>query len=335
MSSPDTSAITSSDTGLAPYEYSIPNLNGCDDLLETEHGFLCALRPSRLDAEARDTFGEDSIVDRTLGFGYHVVAFPRLETEINGVYVHFTGSMGRAYNQSNGGFPSATLLDESMQAGLITLQIAYHNRYAVNSPEECIGSNDVDNCAGDVRREKITGENLTNVVDVPISDSINHRLELLVTHLNQQGFTFPVSVFKDASPNWSELLIGGHSQGSGHALYITKFWGSQHTCLFGGPFDVADTVPQTPPEAIADWYLVEPTVDISTVRALLSEDDSSYVNFVRAYDILNMEEDIHWQSFQSNDYTNGNGESISGHGAVVHDPRFAALRHEMCFSHGQ
>ena len=83
-----------------------------------------------------------------------------------------------------------------MQAGFITIQIAYHNRYAVNSPSECIGSNDVDNCAGDVRREKITGEDVTTVVDVPVADSITDRMTTLVTYLEAQAFVFPVSILE-------------------------------------------------------------------------------------------------------------------------------------------
>ena len=123
------------------YIYTIPDLSSCDDVYETEHGSLCAIQPSRIDPDARDHFGQESIADQTLGFGYHVVAFPKPDANIRGVYVHFTGSMGRAYDQRNATFPSATILNEAMQNGLITIQLAYHNRYAVNSPSECIGYN--------------------------------------------------------------------------------------------------------------------------------------------------------------------------------------------------
>ena len=111
------------------------------------HGFLCALRPSRLDPMARDQFGADSLLDRTLGFGYHVVAFPAIDQEIKGVYVHFTGSMGRAFNQNNEAFPSSTLLDEATKAGFITIQIAYHNRHA-STVRGVLGSTDVDIIGG-------------------------------------------------------------------------------------------------------------------------------------------------------------------------------------------
>ena len=323
----------SEDTGdLEPYIYTLPDLDVCDDVQETQYGFLCAIQPSRLDDEARDQYDDSSLVNRTLGFGYDVVAFPKPTQEINGVYAHFTGSMGRAYNQNNGQFPSTTILNEAMQSGFITIQIAYHNRYSVNSIEECFGSTQVDNCAGDVRREKITGENLTEVVEVPISDSIVHRMYTVIEYLEQNAFTFPISPVSNGTINWSNFFIGGHSQGAGHALYITKYWDSIHTCLFGGPFDVADTIPERPIENIADWYLDNQSlINIDKIRALLSVDDDNYDNFVHAYNLLNLEEGIHWQSFQATEYTNIDGDSISGHGAVVHDPDFAELRFETCF----
>ena len=190
------------------------------------------------------------------------------------------GSMGRGVQSTHGTFPSATILDEAMQSGLITIR-AYHNRYSVNSPSECVGSNDVDNCAGDVRREKITGEDVSSVVEVPVADSITHRMTTLVTYLEEQSFVFPISILDDDSIQWPSLMIGGHSQGAGHALYITKYWDSAYTCLFGGPYDVPDTVPTAPSEDIADWYLDDSvTVDISTIKALLSTDDNNCDNFL-------------------------------------------------------
>ena len=339
----DTENRTNEDTSVfeeeeqeSPYNYEIPNRDLCDHALDMTHGFLCAIRPSRLDPMARDQFGTDSLLDRTLGFGYHVVAFPLMGQEIKGVYVHFTGSMGRAFNQNNEAFPSSTLLDEAMKAGFITIQIAYHNRHAVNSPEECLESTDVDNCAGGVRLEKITGEDISEVVDGPLSDSINQRIKTVVQYFEQQDFIFPISIVDDNAINWSELVVGGHSQGSGHALYIEKYWNSAHTCLFGGPYDVADTVPEVPVENIADWYLDEDfLVDITKVRGLISIDDNNYEQFVQSYNILSMQQGIHWQSIEAPVYSDINGDSISGHGAVVHDPAFVQQRYDTCFSHTQ
>jgi hypothetical protein len=332
------SAVASSSTsggggGSKGFVYRQPDPSVCDATRELEHGYLCAIRPSRLDDTARDVFGEATVADKNFGFGYHVVAFPTEATAIEGVYLHFTGSMGRAYHQGSQRFPSQTLLKEAMKAGYITVQVAYHNRYAVNSPEECIGAKDIDDCAGRVRYEKITGEDVTSVVEVPPADSIRKRLLDLFGYMQNVGFDFPAPVTSNGEIAWENLRLGGHSQGSGHALYITKYWNSQHTCLLGGPYDVPDTVPSLPPENIADWYLDDSrAIDRSKLRALVAVDDANYSQFVAAYAVLGLEEGLHWQSFSAASYTDWEGKSISGHGAVVHDPAFAEQRFRTCFA---
>ena len=327
----DTGA-SSEDTTVEEYAYQPPPMSICDASEEVEYGTLCAIQPSRLDSNARDRFSETGPADRNLGFGYHVIGFPIEGTTINGVYIHFTGSMGRGYHQDNEEYASRVLLNEAMQAGYIIIQIAYHNRYAVNSPEECIGNPSVDNCAGNTRYEKITGEDQSSVVDVPQADAIIPRLKTLFAYLDESDFALPVTPVVDDEISWSSFRIGGHSQGAGHALYITKYWDSAYTCLFGGPYDVPDEVPTVPLENIADWYLDQmESVDITNVRALLSADDSSYEQFLIAYNILGMEENTHWSSFSASTYQDHNGEEVSGHAAVVKDPAYRTLRYTTCF----
>lgn len=315
------------------FVYEPPDPSVCDATLTVDKGWLCAIQPSRLDEAARDQYSSDSLADKNLGFGYHVVAFPNSDQSINGVYVHFTGSMGRPYHPNSKSFPSEVLLNEAVAAGYVTVQVAYHNRYLVNSEEECVGSHSVDDCAGLVRYEKITGEDVSPVVEVPISDSISQRIKTVVTYLESMGFDFPFEVVSEGAINWSQLRIGGHSQGSGHALYISKYWDSAHSCLLGGPYDVADSEPSIPPENIADWYLDDSAnVDITKIRALTSIDDASYEQFVSAYALIGLEEGIHWTSFSAASYSDNEGDDISGHAAAVHDPAFASQRHDACFT---
>ena len=319
--------------GGQPYLYQPPDPSVCDATLDTEHGWLCALQPSRLDSAARDIFAEGELTDETLGFGYHVIAFPHVGAEPVGVYVHFTGSFGRPYHQGSGRFLSRLLLDEAMAAGFVVLQPAYHNRFAVNSPRECRGAIDVDNCAGLVRQEKLTGEDLSDVTEVPVADAIEPRIRALASYLDSVGFEAPVPLVTSGEVQWQRLRLGGHSQGSGHALYISKYFGSEHTCLLGGAYDVPDSVPMAPRQVIADWYLDDSAmIDRAQLRALLSVDDDNYREFVIAYDVLGLEEGLHWSSFSAPSYTDSDGESVNGHSAVVQDPAFRSQRHEACFS---
>lgn len=322
----------SSDGGTNP-GYVAPAKTICDATEDVSGGYLCALQPSRLDLAARDIYGNGTISDQTLGFGYHAIAFPGSGASINGIYVHLTGSFGRPYNQSSGSFPSKTLLTEGIDAGYIVIQLAYHNRFAVNGMTECGGSTDVDNCAGLVRNEKITGNDVTTIVDTPLADSIEQRMLKLAEYFDAQAYQLPLALVTGSQVNWNSLRIGGHSQGSGHALYIGKYMGAAHICLLGGSYDIADTVPIVPAENIADWILDNSvTFELTKIRAVLSVDDASYAEFVNAYDVIELTENQHWKSFSAANYFDVDGNSITGHAAAVHDPAFSALRNTACFS---
>jgi hypothetical protein len=167
------------------FVYQQPAAAICDTSVTVANGLLCAIQPSRLDANTRDVFGGGSSADFILGFGYHIVGFPPTGTNIKGVYVHFTGSYGRPYNQFSDVYGNAPFLDEALSTGYIVIQLAYHNRYSINF-DECggdIATLAIDNCSGDARMEKITGADVSSVVDTPIADSIEFRLATLVDYL--------------------------------------------------------------------------------------------------------------------------------------------------------
>jgi len=317
-----------------PYVYMQPSPEFCLASEVAEYGFLCAVQPSALDAATRDIYATGSLPDERLGFGYHVVAFPQNGTEINGVYLHLTGSYGRPYNQRNGEFANRLFLKEALEAGYITIQLAYNNRFAVNL-DECGGNAErlaVDNCAGDVRLEKITGEDISDVTDTPRADSIEHRLLTLFEYLESQGVDFPYALTDGERINWSRLRVGGHSQGATHAMYLYKYFDAAHACVLAGGYDVPDSVPDVPPEGVADWLLDGSVpVDLSAIRAVVSVDDSSYDAFVAAYALLGMEKGVHWQDFNGAPYQDSDGEEISGHSAAVKDSRFKDLRIQACF----
>ncbi len=316
------------------YAYKPPPLDFCVATEAAGTGSLCAIKPSDLDPAARDIYARGSRADETLGFGYHAVAFPPDGVEIKGVYIHLTGSYGRPYNQDSGAFANRLLLREALEAGYITIQPAYNNRFAVNL-DECSGSFKklaVDNCAGNVRAEKITGEDLSEVTDTPPADSIEQRLIRLFAYLESQGVQFPYALYRDKKINWERVRVGGHSQGATHALYLGKYFGAARVCVLAGGYDVPDLVPSLPPERLADWLLdTSVSLNIGKVRAVTSIDDSSYEKFIRAYAVLGMEKGTHWQSFDGAPYLDTDGKVLSGHAAVVKDPRFSDLRAQACW----
>jgi len=318
-----------------PVEYQQPDPSICDFSLNRAEGLLCAIQPSRLDPTSRDIYGSNTYQDRSLGFGYHAIAFPETGADIQGVYIHLTGSYGRAFNQTNDTFSSADFLDEALSAGYITVQVAYNNRFAVNL-DECGGNIlnlNTDNCAGDVRWEKITGEDMSAVTETPIADSIEYRLIKIFEYLESNGVQMPENYVTNNRVEWRKLRTGGHSQGATHALYLVKYFSAARACMLAGGYDVADTVPSLPQENIADWFLDNSqTLDIGKIFALVSIDDSSYDAFIRGYNVLGLVEGQHFVVFSGAPYSDSNGNIISGHAAALKDPRYINLRNDACFA---
>ncbi len=314
--------------------YQQPDAAVCSTSLQLGAGLLCAIQPSAADTASRDQYGNGSLADSVLGFGYHVIAFPPTGTQIEGVYVHFTGSYGRPYNQASANYPSQTFLEEALEANYITIQVAYNNRFSVNL-DECggdISRLNVDNCSGDVREEKLTGIDVSTVSDTPLADGAEFRLLALVDYLAARGFQFPQSFINNGAVNWSVLRVGGHSQGATHALYLGKYFAAQSVCMFAGGFDVPDTIPALPAENLADWLLDSNVVlDIDKVRAVVSVDDNSYAAFISAYQHLGMTQNVHYEEFSGAPYADVGGNVIDGHKAVLSDPRYKNLRVAACF----
>jgi len=317
------------------FVYQQPSASTCDASAVIAGGLLCAIRPSRLDANSRDVYGSASPADLIFGFGYHAIAFPPTGTDIQGIYIHLTGSYGRPYNPVSDVFASASFLQEALSAGYITIQLAYDNRFSINF-DECGGDPgklSIDNCSGDARMEKIIGTDVSSVVDTPIEDSIEFRLLAIADYLQTAGFEFPFEITVGGAVNWPALRVGGHSQGATHALYLAKYFFAGHACLLAGGYDIADAVPTIPVENIADWLLDDSvTLDLDGIRAVVSVDDGSYDNFVRTYGELGLIRGVHFEEVSGAPYSDADGAPIGGHSAILNDPRYADLRTEACFA---
>ena len=315
------------------YDYKQPSRSICDHHEDFDNGFLCAIRPSRLDSDTRDIYDTDTVKNHRLGFGYHAIMFPNDGVRIRGVYIHFGGTFSRPFNPINNTFRSGTFLREAWDSGFIVIQLAYNNRFAINSEGECGGDFQIDNCAGNIRREKILGGNLSPIAVTPVADSIEHRLIRLVEYLETKNFELPINAIRYNRINWPRMFLGGHSQGAGQALYIGKYFGAKHVCMLAGSYDVPDVVPAPPPELIADWFLdTSSTIPRRKVRAILAEDDQFSSQFFSAYDVLSLVENWHWRSFFAEQYFDEDLNEINGHAAAIRDPSFGELRRRACFT---
>lgn len=128
------------------------------------------------------------------------------------------------------------------EEGYHAIGLTYPNDEAVGVL--CSGNTDPD-CAGKVRREIITGEEQSPLVDVSPANSITGRLGSLLTNLHTN---FPDEGWDQfmiaGQPNWGRITIAGHSQGAGHAGYFGKLYSMDRILMFSGPNDVGLTAIQ-------------------------------------------------------------------------------------------
>lgn len=92
------------------------------------------------------------------------------------------------------------------------------------------------------RQEVCFGTPLSVDVTVDSLNSIYTRTLKLIQYL---ALTYPTQNWAQylASPstlNWSKILVGGHSQGSGHACYLAKYFFVERVLMFSGPNDYSD-----------------------------------------------------------------------------------------------
>jgi len=329
-SSGDTSATgDTSDTG-TPVDTRPRLLDSCEVTLPLDHGTLCVLRPSVLDPGARDEAGT-SVLDARIGYGWHVVAIPDEPRADHPMWVHIGGSYGRPYDQDNGNVRGGLWMDELMAEGFLVLQPAYDNRFAVN--DSCSPNQpgfEEDNCAGNVREEVLTGDDLTDLRETPLQDAMEHRMAVLTQHLAaHQGVTLPAAL-DPAAPDWSLLSVSGHSQGGNLAYYIARFRGVVFGCMLAAPYDYHDAVDPSFP-FIADWFTEgTPLTPVEQLGQLITTEDDAADAFRSAGALIGLEAGVQAFEVSAPPYTNVTGEELDGHAAALSDPDLAADRAAAC-----
>jgi polyhydroxybutyrate depolymerase len=90
-----------------------------------------------------------------------------------------------------------------------------------------------------IRRERLYGEDVTDIVEVSRADSIENRLIKVLEYIHnlhpEEGWDMFLT--DDLQLRWDLIVIGGHSQGAGHAAYLAKEHAMAGVIIFGGPGD--------------------------------------------------------------------------------------------------
>jgi hypothetical protein len=319
-----------------------PNLSFCFATQKTAHGTLCAIQPSKIDSRTLDKAATGTITEADKGFGYHVFAVPDNWSGAKGVWVHFTGSYGRPYDQTSFRTQSGTVfsdplfMDEIMEKGYTVLQPAYDNEFSVG--DLCGRATDgynIDNCSGAVREMSLTGQG--NGAGKRYDDqynTIDYRLKKMVGYIEDvQKIQLPDTI-SSSSIDWSKLEVSGHSQGADQTFYIAKKRLVHSACILAGTYDNPDTVKPYGTKNVADWYTATATIMTpkSSIRAVMTTTDPGYDSF---YTTLTTVVDLPTTQIfvdTTSPYNDVAGNVLDGHAATIKDPSLKTIRANACFA---
>jgi len=118
--------------------------------------------------------------------------------------------------------------------GYHTLSIDYKNNVITtvcnNSPDS--------SCFDKFRQEIMFGTPVSDSVNVDSTNSIINRFTKLLQYLIKNDPNGGWSEFiKGDNVQWGKIVVGGHSQGAGHAAYIGKHFKVSRVLMFSGPQD--------------------------------------------------------------------------------------------------
>jgi hypothetical protein len=175
----------------------------------------------------------------------HYVCFPEAFSQRRGtlwVFLPGTGAVPSDYT---------TVTQEAAKAGLHAISLRYPNDKSVNL-QLCPFDNDLA-CHEKIRTEIVTGVDVSKHVSVDSANSIEGRLRSVISYMHSH---FPDEGWgqymgSDGEIVWSSVVIAGHSQGGGHAVYIAREHRVHHVISFAW-VDVKN-------ESLAPWLTESPS----------------------------------------------------------------------------
>lgn len=136
------------------------------------------------------------------------------------------------------------LLREAARLGYYVIGLMYPNEFNILS--SCAGSPDSD-CAANIRMEILDGMDRSSSLSINRANSIDNRLIKLLVYLDAHFPSEGWSRFlKNGAPDWSQIVVGGHSFGAGQAALIGTIRLVNRVALISGPA----------PEAAAAWVSI-------------------------------------------------------------------------------
>lgn len=187
--------------------------------------------------------------------GPHLIRNPQIQTASPKLLVTIggTGSLPRDFG---------AFAELASSLGYAVLSLDYPNMTISTVCRE----NPVPDCFDRFREEVVTGKDSSPHVKVDLANSILNRLRSAVFWAQDQDPRWK-AFWKNGDVYWSRVVIAGHSQGSGHAAYLSKMFPFQGVISFAGPQDTwVDG-------SVGAWVLKSGATSATRYHALLHRDD--------------------------------------------------------------
>lgn len=150
--------------------------------------------------------------------------------------------------------------------GYDVINLSYNNNVAAASLK-----NDSDVYAFDnYRQESCFGTPISDAISIDSLNSIYTRTLNLLKYLsiNYSNQNWGQYLINNDSIDWSKIVVGGHSQGSGHACYLGKQFNVDRVLMFSGPNDYSNYFSDA-----ANWLKTQGKTPIERHFAYLSLND--------------------------------------------------------------
>lgn len=190
--------------------------------------------------------------------------------QLNKLFLFFGGTGSSSSTDYN------ALRLHSANLGFDFINLSYPNAVAASSL-----ANSTDSLAFDKYRQELCfGTPVSADVAVDSLNAIYTRILKLIQYLD---VTYPAQNWGQylTTPNsldWTKIIVGGHSQGSGHASYLAKQYLVDRVLMFAGPNDYSDHFSNS-----ANWLRQSGTTPIERHYVYLSLNDE-IVDFSKQFE---------------------------------------------------
>jgi hypothetical protein len=189
------------------------------------------------------------------------------------------------YLPGTGGVPGNALLaqQEAAKLGYHVIGLMYVTSYSLS--QLCTSAPDPNSCFENAHYEITFGIDVSPLVDVNQTNSIENRLtkllQYLVVNYPDEGWA---SFLADGKPQWSQIAFSGFSQGGGNAAMIAKYHVVSRVVFFSA---VADALGATNCRGAHTWEATHATPS-DRYWGLAHDQDPFFINICASWDDLGM-----------------------------------------------